>query len=199
MSRQELDATEAERFSDLSEAERRHAILKGVLFIALAWVLIFSAYFCAPERIQQGVSPVLRFVIGLAVLAVVIVWQGRRIVKGKVPELRAVEALGTIIPLFLVVFASIYLTTSKASPHSFTEHLDHVSSLYFTITVFSTVGFGDITPTTDAMRLVVSIQMLIDLILLGALVRMIFNRAKHALDDDSSSPPSSSTGEATHA
>ena len=50
----------------------------------------------------------------------------------------------------------------------FTERLDHTRVLYFTITVFSTVGFGDITPRADLARIIVSIQMLLDLDILGS-------------------------------
>jgi hypothetical protein len=53
----------------------------------------------------------------------------------------------------------------------FTERLDHTRALYFTITVFSTVGFGDITPRADLARIIVSIQMLLDLVILGSVVR----------------------------
>jgi len=38
--------------------------------------------------------------------------------------------------------------------------------------VLSTVGFGDITPNTDAARLLVTAQMLLDLLLLGFGVRV---------------------------
>ena len=55
------------------------------------------------------------------------------------------QALGAIIPLFLVVFATIYLSLSHTSASNFSEGLDHTRALYFTVTVFSTVGFGDIT------------------------------------------------------
>ena len=40
------------------------------------------------------------------------------------------------------------------------------------------MGFGDITPRTDAARLVVSAQMLLDLAIIGAAVRLIFNAAR---------------------
>ena len=53
--------------------------------------------------------------------------------------------------------------------------------MYFTITVFSTVGFGDITPRTDSWRILVSIQMLLDLVIIGAVVRILINAAKMGL------------------
>jgi hypothetical protein len=40
------------------------------------------------------------------------------------------------------------------------------------------VGFGDITPRTDTARLIVSAQMLLDLVVIGAVVRLLFNAAK---------------------
>jgi hypothetical protein len=51
--------------------------------------------------------------------------------------------------------------------------------------VFSTVGFGDITPETNGARIVVSIQMLLDLVVLGAVVRLVVNAAKSGLESDS--------------
>ncbi|MGZ4556858.1 MAG: potassium channel family protein, partial [Mycobacteriaceae bacterium] len=52
------------------------------------------------------------------------------------------------------------------------------SSLYFTITTMSTTGFGDIVPMTDTARLVVSVQMLLDLTLLGTVVRVLAGAAR---------------------
>ena len=65
------------------------------------------------------------------------------------PLLRAAVAMATVIPLFLVLFAWIYLTLSNSEPAAFGTTLDRTSALYFTVTVFSTVGFGDIVAKTD--------------------------------------------------
>ena len=45
-------------------------------------------------------------------------------------------------------------------------------SLYFTVTVFATVGFGDITATSQVARIVVIAQMILDLLVLGLVVKV---------------------------
>ena len=47
--------------------------------------------------------------------------------------------------------------------------------------MFSTVGFGDITPKTNFAEIVVSIQMLLDLVIIGAVVRLLLNAAQAGL------------------
>lgn len=56
-----------------------------------------------------------------------------------------------------------------------------MSSLYFIITVFSTVGFGDITPKTDPARIVAIVQMLTDLAVLAVVVRLILGAATRGM------------------
>ena len=59
-------------------------------------------------------------------------------------------------------------------PASFTvDTLTRVDALYFTVTVFSTVGFGDISAATEPARVLVTIQMILNLIFLGAGVRLL--------------------------
>ena len=46
------------------------------------------------------------------------------------------------------------------------------------MTVFSTVGFGDITAKSEATRLIVTVQMLLDLVVVGVVVQTMLNAVK---------------------
>jgi voltage-gated potassium channel len=47
------------------------------------------------------------------------------------------------------------------------ETLTRTDSVYFTVTIFATVGFGDISASSEAARVLVTFQMILDLIVLG--------------------------------
>ena len=64
------------------------------------------------------------------------------------------------------------------SAGNFSEPLTRTDALYFTVTVFSTVGFGDITAKTEAARLVVTGQMIADLVVIGLAVKVIVGAVK---------------------
>ena len=103
-------------------------------------------------------------------------WQLRAIAQSKNPGLRALEGLFLAIPLFLLLFAAAYYLMSRADASDFTATLSRTDALYFTVTIFSTVGFGDISAKAEAARLVVTAQMFLDLIILGLGVRIILER-----------------------
>ena len=79
-------------------------------------------------------------IVGVLVLALVLAWQVRAIMGSPFPRLRAFETLTIGIPLLLIVFASAYYLIQNADANSFTAPLSKTDALYFTITVFSTVG-----------------------------------------------------------
>jgi hypothetical protein len=84
----------------------------------------------------------------------------------------AIEALAATLPLFLLLFASAYITMANSSASSFNHTpLTRTDALYFNVTVFATVGFGDTTAVSQIARLVVTVQMLLDLLVLGLVVR----------------------------
>lgn len=169
------------RLSDLETPEKRRALLRFGVTVVLSWILIFGAYFVLPIGRESGLRAGVRLAVDIALVTAVLLWQIRRISRAVLPELRAIEALGIVIGVFLVAFSSIYLAMSHEAFRTFSQKLDHVEALYFTITIFSTVGFGDIVPRTDPARLVVSVQMLLDLVLIGAVVRMLFDAARNRM------------------
>jgi hypothetical protein len=68
-----------------------------------------------------------------------------------------------------------------ANPANFsTQPLTRTDALYFTVTVFATVGFGDITAVSQSARLVVTVQMLLDLLALGLVVRAFVGAVQSA-------------------
>ncbi len=188
---------EAVSLSDLDKAQRRRAIAYSGVIIVSSWVFIFGAFFVLPIGHESGARAVLRLGADIALVGAVFAWQIRRIALAELPELRAVEALGVVIALFLVLFSAIYLALSHGNVRTFSEPLDHVRAIYLTITIFSTVGFGDITPRTDGARILVSAQMLLDLAIIGILVRLIFSAARTRITPAAPAPTASTSSTET--
>ena len=109
-------------------------------------MVLVVLYYVLPLDRGWGTGTAIRLLIGILVFVGVMVWQVKAIVGSRYSGLRAAEALGLVLPLFLVLFASAYFAMERASAASFTEPLTRTDALYFTVTVFSTVGFGDISP-----------------------------------------------------
>jgi len=108
----------------------------------------------------------------LAILAMM-GWQIFRITRSDYATLRAVEALAFIVPAYLVLFAAIYFLMNHNNQATFGTSQTKLDSLYFSATVFTTVGFGDITAKIQAGRAVVLVQMILDLMILGLVVRLV--------------------------
>jgi len=142
---------------------------------------MLALYYLLPIENRAHQSVALRLGVALALFVAVLANEIRLISNHDQPILRAAVAMATIIPLFLVLFAWLYLTLSHSNPADFGGPLSRSSSLYFTVTVFSTVGFGDITAKTDAARLVVTVQMLTDLAVIAVVIRMIFGAASRGV------------------
>src|SRR5262245_28982211 len=159
------------------DVERRHILLTGLRAVGTS-VLVLVVYFVVPIR-NDAHSPILiRLVVGLAFFVVALTYEVRAVMRSSRPILRAADALALVIPIFMVVFAWTYLTLARSDPAAFSQPLNRVSALYFTVTVFSTVGFGDITPVTDPARVAVMAQMLSDLIFIAVVVRLILEAAR---------------------
>ena len=148
----------------------------------LAAAVLLALYYAVPLDLRFGVSGVARLVIGFLVFIGIMVWQVGAITESKNPGLRALQATLLVLPLFLVLFASTYYMMSRGDSASFTEDLSRTDALYLTVTIFSTVGFGDISPKLASARVVVSVQMILDLVLLGLGVRILLNAVQRGRD-----------------
>jgi hypothetical protein len=147
--------------------------MRSLLRAAGSTAVLVVIYYLLPLDNSARWFAIAMLLIGLTALIGLVAYQVRAISRSRYPALRALEALAVSIPLFLLLFASAYLVMAALSARSFSQPLNHTDALYFTVTVFATVGFGDITATAAVARLVVTGQMIIDLVILGLGARVV--------------------------
>jgi len=166
----------------------RTRLVIAVARIAVTALALVILYVAAPVDTRTTVEAVVIMAAAGAVFAVVFTHHVRALQHSPYPILRAANLLATTLTVFILGFSLTYLTLAEANPSAFSEPLGKMSAVYFTVTVLATVGFGDITATTDATRAIVTLQMLSGITLLGVLVRYVVglasNRARSIRDGD---------------
>jgi voltage-gated potassium channel len=161
--------------------DRDTAAVRASLLRAVASaLLILGIYAVVPVTSARDTTSVVVLAAGLVVLGGIVVVRVRQIQHAPRPYLRAAEVLALVVPLFIAVFAWAYLLLSAADPAAFSEPLNRMDAAYFTLVIISTVGFGDISATSDLSRFLVSAQIVVNFTLLAAAVRVILLAARSA-------------------
>ena len=141
---------------------------------------MFVFYFTAPfSRGRLVVS--FWLLVGLVGVGLLVAWQVRGIIRSPYPRLRAVEAVSMTLPLFLVVCASTHYLIGIDTPGSYTQVMTRMDAMYFVVTVFATVGFGDIAPVSETARIATTLQMVGDLVLVGVIARILLGAIQEGL------------------
>lgn len=153
--------------------------------------LSLAAYFWLPLPSRSDTFTLALLVVGLTVLVIVVAWHVRAIASSEYPRMRAIEALSLAAPMYLLMFAATYYVMSRSSGTNFTESLSRASALYFSVTVFSTTGFGDISARGDAARMLVTGQMIGNMIFIGFGIRQLTTATQIGLRRRSASQPDS--------
>lgn len=150
----------------------RRLLLLGLGRTALSVVGLLVLYYSLP--LEQGFRrrTVVVLVLGLVGVGLLVAWQVRAILRSPHPAMRAIEAIALSLPLFLILFAATYVLLTGTEPDAFTEPLNPTDGLYFVVTVFATVGFGDVSPVSEFARLLTTVQMIGDLVLVGLVLRL---------------------------
>jgi voltage-gated potassium channel len=178
----DLRASSAEPFGRHDVALARHAV-RALLRSALVSILLVVLYFALPLTGELGTPAGLLLIGGMVGFTALLVWHLHSIVNSPYPRARAVAALTTTMTVFVVLFSTVYLLMSRSDPDSFSEPLSRLDAAYFTITVFSTVGFGDIAPLLPAARAATTAQMLGDVVLVGIVARLVIGAMRRGLEN----------------
>ncbi len=165
----------AEPWADESagDDERLRVVIVGVVRAMLITAAIVGTYALLPLDGLSNVSALAVLFVALAAFVALLIVQLRAISRSDLPGLRAIEALATSVPTLLVIFAGTYYVMGSTAPDGFSESMSKLDSVYFTITVFATVGFGDITATAPQSRAAVTIQMIVNVLVLSVGLRVI--------------------------
>jgi hypothetical protein len=165
--------TDADPVGPRSRPSRGRALvtLAGSLLVSAAIVV---GYFVLPLRSTLAVDTAVELLAGLTVLGLILAWQIRAILRSPYPAVQGFSALVVTLPLFLTIFSVTYFLMGEADARAFSEPLTRLDAMYFTVTVFATVGFGDIVAVSETGRGVVIVQMLLGLVLVGLIARVIF-------------------------
>jgi voltage-gated potassium channel len=133
-----------------------------------------------------GVAPMegrrawLGLLLGVGALAVIVpltVSRARRLAVSDRPILDAAETLVLLFTLLVLGFASGYVVLSQHAGQLATVDTK-IDALYFTLTTLSTVGFGDAHAVGQTARVVVSVQMVFNLVFIATAVRLLTSVAR---------------------
>jgi voltage-gated potassium channel len=159
----------------------RRRAARSLLSSGLVSTFVIVGYFLLPLSSAFTSTTVVLLIAGLVGLSALLAWHLRSILSSPYPRVRAVAALATLVPMFLVLFATAYFVMSRTVPGNFSEPLSRLDSAYYTVTVFATVGFGDITPVTSGARAATTLQMVGDVILVGLVAQVIVGAVRQGV------------------
>lgn len=169
-----------QRPEDMSERQIRFALFGIGARMVLATVALLTAYWLIPlEWFDEGWSAFAVLVLGLGVYLFLVVRRMIRLRDSPRPMADLGEALVIVVVTLVTLFALTYAILSRNIDDAFNVALDKESALYFSMTVTTTTGFGDIVATTNRVRDMVTFQMFITLLILAVAVRGVTAAAQY--------------------
>lgn len=141
---------------------------------AVTFLLVAAAtavYYALPvPGVMSESSWAVMFFLGAAVLGALILAAIRRLLRaGENARIRGLILLLTLT----VLFFSWSDQSAAALPNQFGGLTTKTDSLYFNISTLATVGFGDVHPVGQLARAAVTVQIVFNLVFLGAAVSLI--------------------------
>lgn len=153
------------------------------VLLAGALAVLVVGYVVMPTPSGEGAPWLLIAMMAATLVGYVLmaVWAVFRLSKSRHPIVDGLLLLITMATFVVFSFATMYLSLAARDPSNFTQPLSKMGAVYFAMTVLSTVGFGDITATTDSARAVVVVQMVFGITLLSIAVQIVTTSMKGAV------------------
>jgi hypothetical protein len=99
-------------------------------------------------------------------------------------RLKTHERLGPALCTFalaqltlLLLMAVLYFRATHADPNAFNDPINHplskIDAIYFAVVTFATIGYGDIAPTSQTMRLLVTVNIIVNFVMVAAILTLL--------------------------
>ncbi len=162
----------------MTPRRRRQRFLRGVGNHGLLLVSALVFYYYVPVDFEAP-HPVRNILFFAAALALLIWLIARQLVKqigaGSDPGVRIRSLIILMYPV-IVLFALTYYVIEVRNPAAFVGLTTRTDSLYYTVVTLGTVGYGDVHPTDSLAKVIAMVQILFDLVVIGALVSVASSR-----------------------
>jgi len=175
----------------VSQRQQVIAAAGTAVLVAIATVV----YFVLPltRKLHTG-SWLALFLGGIGVLAILILLSIRRLLRQG--EQARVRALVFLLSIALLFFS--YADDSLAqTPGEFVDLHTKTDALYFGLSTLATVGFGDVHAAGQLARQALIVQMLFNLIFIGAAVAIVSGRVRQRANERLRGGPAGSSPKAT--
>lgn len=140
-----------------------------VLIVAAATAIYYVIP--VPSRMSQD-SWAIMFFAGTAALGVLILVAGARLLRTRETETVRVRSLIVLLSVTLLFFSWADKSVSTL-PGQFVDLHTRTDALYFSVSTLATVGFGDVHPAGQLARAAVTLQIVFNLVFLGAAITLI--------------------------
>lgn len=142
----------------------------------LVLALLTIGYYALPMRRPWGEpAGLLRLAVSLLALGGV-AWALRRqhLRSREQPAVYLrIQWLLSVLYLLVLAFALAYALVASFTEGQFVGVTDRTAALYFSVTIVATVGFGDVHASGTLGQLLVTAQMLFNLVYLGTALRIL--------------------------
>jgi len=133
--------------------------------LALEVVALVAVYFLLPLEGSIGLR-LAAYAAGLALVILVVARQLRRHLRSRDADIR-VDSLALAIVLAILLFALTYYAVDTVEPGEISGLKTRVDALYFSLTVATTTGFGDVSAQGQLARILVSVQLVFNIVILA--------------------------------
>jgi hypothetical protein len=154
-----------------------HPVVVLLWHTTVVLVLLTVGYYLLPLRSFQA-NPetggrLVGSLLAWGLLLVFLRLASRRSHERQPQEYVRIQRLLVALYLLVLGFALLYAITGTADPAQFAGMANRTDALYFSVTTTATVGFGDIHASETFARLLVTVQMLVNLIYIGTALRIL--------------------------